>query len=195
MVSLTQGFMSPKYTIDNGKYSVPSQSDLSASGLAWLAEQTEAREAGITEICEKPMKDGSKPIRVMAAIKYDMERAPQMTQGDSLRKLGLLPEGDIDPFVASDAEVSDRLNAIIAGLAFLHCFLRGTNKATDRELLRHLQDFVLRDVVRFVPPSPDCVEHIDLVNCFKRKKHSRNNTTDRDASLPKVVHPSEEEAK
>lgn len=180
-MNLTRGFASPEYKISAGSYRIPTVADLSPSGAKWLAEQIEARESGIASICEKPGKDGKKPLRIVAAIVYDSEHAPKMNQGDALRKLGLLPEGDIDSEKATDEEVAERLRLIIEGMAFMHTFISGTNKATDRLLLRQLQDFVLRDVIHFVPPNKDMNEMVDVSACFKGKKK-----IDRDSTLPKV---------
>jgi hypothetical protein len=176
-MGITVGFAASGEVL-HGAYRKLTHADLSNEAGEWLAKQILAREQKIGEI----MSGMPEAIRVVAAIKHDAEFAPMMTQGEVLRRLGLLPEGDVDISSETDDEVSYRLRKIIEGLAFINSFLEGTDKATERELLDWLQSKVLREEVRFVPPSPDMSERIDLSGCFKGRKKA-----ERDKNLPRFV--------
>jgi len=177
-MNLTVGFGSPG-AVTHGKYRKLTQADISPEGSEWLANQVLAREQKIGEI----MAANKNALRIMAAILHDAEHAPIMSQGDVLSRLGLLTDIEIDTNKASDEQVSERLVAIIEGLAFINCFIEGTDRASDRTLLDWLQVRVLREQIRFVPPTKDMSERIDLAACFKGKTKVK-----RDETLPKFVY-------
>ena len=60
------------------------------------------------------------------------------------------------------AGLSDRLWAVIHGLARLQIYLLDTEHLDDRSLYRQLEEQVLREEVREVPPEPGVREYIDL---------------------------------
>lgn len=145
-------------------------------GQAWIEEQVMAREIAVGK-----MMDGKGMDRMTAMIAYDTELAPIMHQGDVLCRLGFIPKART-PEDADAGVVSERLRWIIEGLAYLHTFLTATNHLTDRELLDRLEQRVLKEDIRFVPPTDDMSEFIDM-----NPMHDEKSVSDRDRNLPRCA--------
>ena len=101
------------------------------------------------------------------------------TQDAVLHRLGFKPSGDT-PYGKDDDYISLRLKWIIDGLAYIGTYITGTDHLTDRELLIKLEREVLKERIRFVPPTNDHSEFIDF-------NPTGNNwlAANRDATLPR----------
>jgi len=85
--------------------------------------------------------------------------APLTTNLEQLRNLGVhVPAADD----LDDAQLGERLWAVIHGLARLQIYLLDTEHLDDRALYERLEQQVLREEVREVPPEPGVREYIDL---------------------------------
>lgn len=134
--------------------------------------KTKVREAWIAAT----MADRNCP-RFDAAIEYDMNHAPQTTNGRQLEEIGIdIPSSD---WIRdeTDQEIHLALWQIIYGLATLGIFLVNTNGHSDRALLLHLCTKVLKDKISDIPPTPDMNEFLDIM-C------STEGIVDRDRLLP-----------
>ena len=146
---------------------------LTPKGQAWIDDQIRTREEGITRIVEARYGID----RFMAMIIHDSEKAEIVTQGKILRTLGFIPKSKT-PADADESVVHDRLWDIINGLAFLNTYLTSTNHLSDRELLDRLESKILKEPIRFIPPTRDMNEFIDMnPNCID------GFVTDRDSEL------------
>ncbi len=117
------------------------------------------RRRKIDQLVEEARRSGGVTDRLYWTMVYDFELAPVTT---NLRQLGALgievpPAGELD-----GAGLSDRLWAVIHGLARLQIYLLDTEHLDDRSLYRQLEEQVLREEVREVPPEPGVREYIDL---------------------------------
>jgi hypothetical protein len=134
--------------------------ELPEHGRKWLEGKIEERLSAIAKMWKE---SGDPPESVVIhAIRYDMEFAELTTQGDILRKIGVLPDSDIDARKASDEDVSERLAMVIGGLALIGSYIQNVDHFSDRGLLYHLQKHILAEQIRFVPPSEDMREYIDM---------------------------------
>lgn len=145
---------------------------LTPKGQAWIDDEIRLREESITRIMEARGID-----RFLAMVIHDSEKAEIVTQGKILRTLGFIPKCKT-PADADESVVHDRLWDIINGLAFLNTYLTSTNHLSDRELIDRLESKILAEPIRFVPPTRDMNEFIDMnPNCIE------GSVTDRDSEL------------
>jgi hypothetical protein len=140
---------------------------VSDEGRQWLQDHRDLRERRIKELMASNKCD-----RLAAMIEYD-GNAPLMTQGEVLRRIGFIPKHRQHPR-------EQRLAWIIEGLAFLRTFLTSTNHLTDEQLLVRLEDILLNEEIRFIPPTNDMSEFIDMnPACIE------SSVSDRDRTLPR----------
>ena len=145
---------------------------LTPKGQAWIDDEIRLREESITRIMDARRCD-----RFRAMVIHDSEKAEIVTQGKILRTLGFIPKSKT-PADANEPFVHNRLWFIINGLAFLNTYLTSTNHLSDRELLDRLESKILAEPIRFVPPTRDMNEFIDMnPNCID------GFVTDRDSEL------------
>jgi hypothetical protein len=129
-----------------------------------FARKRAVREQRIAELVAEADREGRPSERIVAAIVYDSEHAPQSTNRRQLAEIGVVcpPPG---PIGLGDNEVRDALWRIIYGLAYLGIYLSGTDHLDDRTVLRILCSRILDEEIRDVPPSRDMSEFIDLTPC------------------------------
>ncbi len=118
------------------------------------------RERAIDELVAQAERLGRCSDRMFWTLHYDMELAPITTNARQLQEVGveLLPE---DSF-GDEGCLHRHLWEVIETLADLGIYLLRTDHLSDRALYRLLEERILREPVRDLPPSSGVHEYIDL---------------------------------
>jgi len=124
-----------------------------------IERRRRTRRCEIDRLVEEARRAGGVCDRLYWTMVYDFEMAPLTTNLQQLRDLGVdVPAAD----ELDDAQLGERLWAVIHGLARLQIYLLDTEHLADRALYERLEQRVLREEVREVPPEPGVREYIDL---------------------------------
>ena len=151
------------------------------SASKWIEQQTSYRNDCIKRILEKGEVKHDDPTVtwIIASVEYDCNFAPFMTQGDVLERLelyiGLTASNESPSFV------SKRLEVLVNALSRINCFIVNTDGLTDFLLLNRLETGILKEEIRFIPPTSGVHEFIDM-QCGR---DSISPVADRDSTLPR----------
>ncbi len=150
---------------------------------ARCAAKRAVRKQAIDRLQDEARRAGGITDRLYWTMVYDFEMAPLTTNLQQLRELGIEvpPEAGLE-----DEELERRLWEVIEGLARLQVYLISTDHLSDRDLYRQLEQRVLREEVREVPPEPGVREYIDLATvCDGPGTEAVATGASRDARLPR----------
>jgi len=124
-----------------------------------MERRRRARRREIDRLVDEARRAGGVVDRLYWTMVYDFEMAPLTTNLQQLKNLGIdVPAADD----LDDSELGERLWAVIHGLARLQIYLLDTEHLDDRALYERLEQRVLREKVREVPPEPGIREYVDL---------------------------------
>jgi len=137
------------------------------------------RQRRIDDLVARAKATGGCADRMFWTLHHDFELAPMTTNAEQLREVGLElpPEGAL-----TERALSEHLWEVFETLADLGIYLVNTDHLDDRSLYKLLQERVLQEPVRDLPPSPGVHEFIDLAS---RGSEPTVPATRRDRYLPR----------
>jgi hypothetical protein len=148
------------------------------------AAAAQARERAIDGLVEQAEREGGCTDRFFWTLHYDIELAPVTTNARQLQEVGVeLPAADS---FHEESGLHRHLWEVIETLADLGVYLMHTDHLADRELYRLLEERILRESVRDLPPSEGVAEFIDLGVWASPDAPA---VADRDRLLPKPEQP------
>ncbi len=141
------------------------------------------RQRRIDDLVARAKAAGGCADRMFWTLHHDFELAPMTTNAEQLREVGLElpPEGTL-----TERALSEHLWEVFETLADLGIYLVNTDHLDDRSLYKLLQERVLQEPVRDLPPSPGVHEFIDLA---ARAGPEVQPLTQRDRFLPRPEAP------
>lgn len=140
----------------------------------WMRDHSRRR----TRFIQIYMANGMDEFAAM--VRYDSEDAVMMTQRKVLERIGAITWIGSTALDAPASVVAQRISDIVRGLARVNVFLTGTDHLNDAEFLHRLENHVLADKIRFVPPNASMNEWIDM-----NPHHSKVKAMNRDKHLPR----------
>ena len=147
------------------------------------AEAAAERERAIEALVKNAKATGQPTDHLYWTLQYDFELAPMTTNLQQLKEVGVsMPREE----GLCDRDVQQNLWEVIETLADLGVYLLHTDHLSDRELYRMLEQEVLRDKVRDLPPSQGVIEFVDL---GIRAEGVTQAVVQRDRFLPKPEQP------
>ena len=120
------------------------------------------RNRRIDGLVTNAMSRGEDSDRLFWTIVHDLEHAPQTTNLEQLEQLGFDVPSLRELSRLGPAESAEYLRMLLDAMSVLRVFIRGAEHLSNRGLLNHLIQVVLRESVADLPHSLSSRQWVDL---------------------------------